>query len=87
MLGVTFFGLFLTPVFYVIVRTLEKMFTGRAQPVEHSTATVHPSKVWRFSLQTMVIRPRRNDDALGQQGGVAALDFQDRAVLAVGQCE
>jgi hypothetical protein len=40
-----------------------------------------------LSLQTMVIRPRRNDDALGQQGGVAALDFQDRAVLAVGQCE
>src|SRR6516165_5022543 len=42
MLGVTFFGLFLTPVFYVIVRTLEKRFTGRAQPVEHSTAAVHP---------------------------------------------
>jgi multidrug efflux pump len=42
MLGVTFFGLFLTPVFYVIVRTLEKRFTGRAQPVEQRTATVHP---------------------------------------------
>jgi multidrug efflux pump len=42
MLGVTFFGLFLTPVFYVIVRTLEKRFTGRAQLVEHSTAAVHP---------------------------------------------
>ena len=42
MLGVTFFGLFLTPVFYVIVRTLEKRFTGRAQLVEHSTAALHP---------------------------------------------
>jgi multidrug efflux pump len=29
MLGVTFFGLFLTPVFYVLVRTLEKRFTSR----------------------------------------------------------
>jgi hypothetical protein len=35
----------------------------------------------------MVVRTRRNDDALGQQGGVAALDLQDRAVLAVGQRE
>jgi multidrug efflux pump len=26
MLGVTFFGLFLTPVFYVLLRTLEKRF-------------------------------------------------------------
>jgi multidrug efflux pump len=27
MLGVTFFGLFLTPIFYVLVRTLEKRVT------------------------------------------------------------
>ena len=31
MLGVTFFGLVLTPVFYVILRTLEKLVTGREQ--------------------------------------------------------
>ena len=30
MLGVTFFGLFLTPVFYVLLRTLEKRVTGRS---------------------------------------------------------
>jgi hydrophobe/amphiphile efflux-1 (HAE1) family protein len=30
MLGVTFFGLFLTPVFYVLLRTLEKRVSGRA---------------------------------------------------------
>ena len=30
MLGVTFFGLFLTPVFYVLLRTLEKRFRGNA---------------------------------------------------------
>jgi len=30
MLGVTFFGLFLTPVFYVLLRTVEKRLTGRA---------------------------------------------------------
>jgi hydrophobe/amphiphile efflux-1 (HAE1) family protein len=30
MLGVTFFGLFLTPVFYVLLRTLEKRITRRA---------------------------------------------------------
>jgi multidrug efflux pump len=28
MLGVTFFGLFLTPVFYVLLRTMEKRITG-----------------------------------------------------------
>jgi multidrug efflux pump len=28
MLGVTFFGLFLTPVFYVLMRALEKRVTG-----------------------------------------------------------
>jgi multidrug efflux pump len=31
MLGVTFFGLILTPVFYVILRTLEKWVTGREE--------------------------------------------------------
>ena len=30
MLGVTFFGLFFTPVFYVLLRTLENRITGRA---------------------------------------------------------
>jgi len=34
MLGVTFFGLFLTPVFYVLMRTLEKRVTG-TQKVHH----------------------------------------------------
>ena len=29
MLGVTFFGLFLTPVFYVLLRTLEKRLSRR----------------------------------------------------------
>jgi len=29
MLGVTFFGLILTPVFYVVTRTVEKWITGR----------------------------------------------------------
>ena len=36
MLGVTVFGLFLTPVFYVVLRTLEKTLTGRVKPVNHS---------------------------------------------------
>ena len=31
MLGVTFFGLFLTPVFYVLLRTLEKRLKGNKQ--------------------------------------------------------
>jgi multidrug efflux pump len=30
MLGVTLFGLFLTPVFYVVLRMLEKRIVGRA---------------------------------------------------------
>jgi len=34
MLGVTFFGLFLTPVFYVLLRTLEKRVT-RTEKVHH----------------------------------------------------
>jgi multidrug efflux pump len=32
MIGVTFFGLALTPVFYIIVRTLEKAITGKSEP-------------------------------------------------------
>ena len=34
MLGVTFFGLFLTPVFYVLMRELEKRVTG-TEAVHH----------------------------------------------------
>src|SRR5260370_26112661 len=33
------------------------------------------------------MRPGGKDDALGEREGVAALDWQARAVLAVGQCE
>ncbi len=43
MLGVTLFGLFLTPVFYVVLRTLEKRITGRTRPVNHSHG--HPLSV------------------------------------------
>jgi multidrug efflux pump len=35
MLGVTFFGLFLTPVFYVLLRALEKRVTGTEQVHHH----------------------------------------------------
>src|SRR5208337_2098790 len=35
----------------------------------------------------MVVRTRRDDNALRQQGSVAALDLQARAVLTVGECE
>jgi multidrug efflux pump len=35
MLGVTFFGLFLTPVFYVLMRTLEQRVTGAEKPKHH----------------------------------------------------
>ena len=35
MLGVTFFGLFLTPVFYVLMRTLEKRVTGTEKVHHH----------------------------------------------------
>ncbi len=38
MLGVTFFGLFLTPVFYVLMRTLEKRLTGTTQVHHHVEA-------------------------------------------------
>jgi multidrug efflux pump len=37
MLGVTFFGLFLTPVFYVLLRGLEKRITGTAKVHHHAT--------------------------------------------------
>jgi multidrug efflux pump len=43
MLGVTLFGLFLTPVFYVVLRTLEKRITGRTRPLKHSHG--HPLSV------------------------------------------
>jgi len=36
MLGVTFFGLFLTPVFYVLMRALEKRVTGNAKVQSHA---------------------------------------------------
>jgi multidrug efflux pump subunit AcrB len=36
MLGVTFFGLFLTPVFYVLMRNLEKRFTRTVQVENHA---------------------------------------------------
>ncbi len=42
MLGVTVFGLFLTPVFYVVFRTLEKRITGRLRPVNHSHGHAAP---------------------------------------------
>lgn len=35
MIGVTFFGLFLTPVFYVLVRMLEKRITKTDQVHHH----------------------------------------------------
>ncbi len=37
MLGVTFFGLFLTPVFYVLLRALEKRLTGTEAVHRHVT--------------------------------------------------
>ena len=40
MLGVTFFGLFLTPVFYVLLRTLEKRVTGRDKPTHHGAVAM-----------------------------------------------
>jgi multidrug efflux pump len=36
MLGVTFFGLFLTPVFYVLVRALEKRVSGTEKVHSHA---------------------------------------------------
>ena len=43
MLGVTLFGLFLTPVFYAVLRTLEKRITSRTRRVSHSRG--HPLSV------------------------------------------
>jgi hydrophobe/amphiphile efflux-1 (HAE1) family protein len=47
MLGVTFFGLILTPVFYVLLRMLEKAVTGREEMknLHPSVAAVHESTV------------------------------------------
>ena len=42
MLGVTLFGLFLTPVFYVVLREVEKRLTGRVKPVNHSHGQTVP---------------------------------------------
>jgi multidrug efflux pump len=42
MLGVTLFGLVLTPVFYVVLRTIEKRVTGRALPINHSPDVCAP---------------------------------------------
>jgi multidrug efflux pump len=39
MLGVTLFGLFLTPVFYVLLRTLAKRFEKEPVPAVAHTAT------------------------------------------------
>jgi len=36
MLGVTFFGLFLTPVFYVLMRGIEKRVTKTSRVVSHA---------------------------------------------------
>ncbi len=40
-----------------------------------------------LGIQTMVIRARRDDDALGTKDRVAPLGLQDRAVLALDECE
>ncbi|HWW07031.1 efflux RND transporter permease subunit [Collimonas sp.] len=37
MIGVTAFGLFLTPIFYVLLRTLASRFTGKKPQAEHHT--------------------------------------------------
>ena len=45
MLGVTFFGLFLTPVFYVLLRTLAKVVSGTDKIKGHSHSHIedkHP---------------------------------------------
>ncbi len=59
MLGVTLFGLFLTPVFYVVLRTLEKWITGRALPVNHSHVSFAPNGASHASLD--LDRPRNGD--------------------------
>lgn len=44
MIGVTAFGLFLTPIFYVLLRTLEKKFTRKKEP-EGEAYVAHPAPV------------------------------------------
>jgi multidrug efflux pump len=44
MLGVTFFGLFLTPVFYVLLRTLEKRVTGTEKVHHHVVLNPAPAE-------------------------------------------
>jgi multidrug efflux pump len=44
MLGVTFFGLFLTPVFYVLLRTLEKRVTGTEKVHHHIVLNPAPAE-------------------------------------------
>ena len=44
MLGVTFFGLFLTPVFYVVLRTLEKRVTGTEKVHHHVALSPAPAE-------------------------------------------
>ena len=45
MLGVTFFGLFLTPVFYVVLRGLGARGAARRAPAEHAEAPDAPRSV------------------------------------------
>ena len=45
MLGVTFFGLFLTPVFYVVLRGLGARRAARRAPAEQAAAPVAPRSV------------------------------------------
>jgi len=44
MLGVTFFGLFLTPVFYVLLRALEKRLTGTEKVHHHIVMSPTPAE-------------------------------------------
>jgi multidrug efflux pump len=44
MLGVTFFGLFLTPVFYVLLRALEKRVTGTEKVHHHIAMSPSPAE-------------------------------------------
>ena len=44
MLGVTFFGLFLTPIFYVVLRALEKRITGTEKVHHHIVLSPAPAE-------------------------------------------
>ena len=44
MLGVTLFGLFLTPVFYVVLRELEKRITGQAGEAGQPQSRAHRAR-------------------------------------------